>query len=605
MADAVKLKTVTYIPNYTNTDKPQTVSTNPFDANHTAQNTETIETEKKSKYSENFIDELIKKYEKNPTEIFKELGINFTKEEKKKIEEYFSDAKSIKSFMLFVAQENLTKEDIVAGIEKLKTIPETSWLTRIKNVVKATFTDGIQEAFKLAKSERIYKAEKLSNNMNEIREEREDFSSTSVADIAFEVTENKEIKSNVMHFVTKKDTQNLHLYDEESTNKAVNYMSQNTEKADIFTSNAVELESIQDSNKQTKYKGSTIVNVSERMTEAPELKATMMSVGKKQDMNDNNFDNITNNLYNNPNMKDVIDFMATAIDEEGKDRFSAENLNNTSEYLLDKLKEQCETYNINLQKLTRNYNLSGDRITQLTQIIAENPEIKNFIINKLETTPNINEKELIKECQNYLEEKQYKDNYTEINTQETEETIHSYSEYKANTNAISKEKTEYIGKTKTVEIKGEYYDRKTVLSYLNKKFDMKGEEILQSLEHNPEFIDYIKQFVKCQDILPQLINNPKDCISKINKFKNASSTISPKEMNELIALSTNSENTEILANQVAIYGARYAISYFKKAKFNNCLDEAKIIYTTNTIDRESKKEKIDELIHGHNRSYCA
>ena len=65
----------------------------------------------------------------------------------------------------------------------------------------------------------------------------------------------KEIKENIMHFVTKKDTQNLHLYDEASTMKATNYMAENADKADTYTSNAVELESIQDANKQTKYKG--------------------------------------------------------------------------------------------------------------------------------------------------------------------------------------------------------------------------------------------------------------------------------------------------------------------------------------------------------------
>lgn len=606
MTSTVTTKTVNFL-GYTN--KTTGVQTLNADSKTTIDftNTSNNETEKNIlNLTDDLIKKLAKKYKKNPSDIFKELGINFTDEQKAKINEYLSDKKSIEAFLQFVSQENLTKEDIVAGIEKLKSMPKTSWLNRVKNVIKTTFTDGIQEAFKLAKSERVYKAEKLSDNMDEIREEREDFSAENVANIGYEATENAEIKENIMHFVTKKDTQNLHLYDESSTMKATNYMSENADKADAYTSNAVELESIQDANKQTKYKGSTIVNVSERMTEAPELKGTMLSVGKKNDMNDEYFDNITDNLFNNPDMQETIDYMVTKKDANGFDKFKASDLNETSNHLLNQIKEYCEKYNLNIQELGDNYNINGSEITRLTQMVTENPEIKDFVTNKLENSAKINIDELIEECHEIVQEKKYAEykNYQTENKNESDfENKFKAQIEKTKNNQTTK--TTYTEETKKIKIDGEYYDRNIVLKVLAKKYGMDGEKVLQSMEKNPEFVEYMKLYSTNKNVLAELINNSNECIAKIKKFKNASCTITPKEMNDLIALCTNSETTDIMTELIERHGASQAIKMIKEAKLHKKLDDAQKLFTTNTLDRKSQKDKFEMLINGQNRSYCA
>ena len=107
--------------------------------------------------------------------------------------------------MNFAKEEELTKEDIVEGFKTLSEMAPSSTWKKIGNFFKTIFEDGLSEAFKLAKSEKVYRSEKMSETMGEIREERKDFSSRSLAQIAKNTTEKPDIKQNTVHFVTKKD----------------------------------------------------------------------------------------------------------------------------------------------------------------------------------------------------------------------------------------------------------------------------------------------------------------------------------------------------------------------------------------------------------------
>lgn len=557
------------------------------------------------------IEELTKKYKNNPTAVIDVLGIEFTDEEKAILAESITDEKSLKSFLNILLNDELSTEDIVAGVEILDEIESSSFFSRVKNVFTTIFEDGFSEAYELAKSERVYKAQKLGENMNFIRKERNDFSSQGLAKTALAIANNKKLKNNVIHFVTKKNSQNLYLYDEASTLKATNYMVTNKKLANIYVANAVQLEAITGKNNNIKYQGSTIVDVATRMTNAPELKSTMLSIGRKNDMNDAYFNNITENLYKNPEMKKTMEFMCNTKDSNNNDKFSAYSMNNSSNHLVDKEKVYCEKYYINTKQLTTNTNLSGDNITKITEMITLHPDLKDKIISKINNS-NLSETEILQACQNIIETESKMatntgtSNYaadTVNNTQTVEKTEKEpYDGYTGYYEQKEKVKTQELTlnnveneKTKTITIKGQEYPREVIIEQLAKKYGTDGEKVLQNLESNPEFVEYVTDYNNNKSIMKQLIDDPQSAIITIKKLKIASPTISNKEMDELISICTNSKITESLIAQVEKLGAAQAIKMFKKAKIENKMDEALYLFEkTNNV--KAQKQQFENLM---------
>lgn len=542
----------------------------------------TDKVEKEIVFNRNFdIDELVKKYKKDPSKILDELGINFSEEQKKELESLINDKKSLKSFLEIAKQDKLNATDIFEGMKKTVEKKSSGFFKRIGNVVKTLFKEGVSEAVDLAKSEKVYYADKLGSNMNEIREEREDFSSQGVANVAQSVTDTPEIKDSTMHFVQKNESAGKKLYSETDVTRAVEIMEEAPKEADKFCANAVELEAVKDPNNNIKYKGSTIINVSERMTKNEELKSTMMAVAKKSDMNDEYLDNTTDNLFKNPDMNDSVMFTATAKNEDGTDRFSAQQVCTTSQHLVDKDTQYCQNYASNVREISSYKQLSSDKVLSTTQSVTQNPESKTKILSEL----NLNENN--------------KNTNTKSSTVQNGVSYKSMPESESQTyywrtsaqNSNNKQNTN----TNTINLDGQNYPRNSVLHVLKRKYGSSvAEMILSKMENNQKFIEYVKQYGDQKEIIEALIKDE----TKVQKLKSASASIDNTKLAEMLKLATNETSTNNLIAFTEKYGSATAIKMTRESKFNNAEEATANILSKSTLDSSTKKEKIEELLCG-------
>ena len=577
---------------YTNTQTADSVGT-------------TVEKEEKEdKINRNFdIDELVKKYKNDPLKVLEVLGIDYTDEQIEELKLIINDKKSLKSFLEIVKQDNLSASDIFAGIKKAATQKTSGIFSRIKNVITTAIEEGIEEAFNLAQSEQVYKAGKLGSNMNDIREEREDFSSEGVANIAQTIVDTPEIKENTMHFVTKNENDGKKLYTEEDVTKATEIMSQNPQDANLFTANAVELESIKDDKNNIKYKGSTIINVDEKMVQNKDLQSTMLNTAKKKDMTDNYLVGITDNLVENPNMKKALDEFLNMKDDKGNDRFSASNILNQTDYMADKDIDIINDYLINTKELAIHDKLSGDNIVSISGNITDKPEIKNEVLTLIETQ-SVNGNEVEKYAESALvnnNNEQTQKEYTKSNTISTQTATNPIINNKSITNnAEIKSATEPEEKifATTTTINGKIYDRNLVQNALYRKFGTSAEGILQNLEKDPRFIETIKKYGNQKVILDSIINQP----GLVEKLMRSLRSISTDELANMLPLCTNSTMTETLIKLTSKYGATKAVSMLTEAKNNNTIDQILAILDNGTMDTSTKKAKIENINSRQNKA---
>ena len=577
---------------YTNTQTADSVGT-------------TVEKEEKEdKINRNFdIDELVKKYKNDPLKVLEVLGIDYTDEQIEELKLIINDKKSLKSFLEIVKQDNLSASDIFAGIKKAATQKTSGIFSRIKNVITTAIEEGIEEAFNLAQSEQVYKAGKLGSNMNDIREEREDFSSEGVANIAQTIVDTPEIKENTMHFVTKNENDGKKLYTEEDVTKATEIMAQNPQDANLFTANAVELESIKDDKNNIKYKGSTIINVDEKMVQNKDLQSTMLYTAKKKDMTDNYLVGITDNLVENPNMKKALDEFLNMKDDKGNDRFSASNILNQTDYMADKDIDIINDYLINTKELAIHDKLSGDNIVSISGNITDKPEIKNEVLTLIETQ-SVNGNEVEKYAESALvnnNNEQTQKEYTKSNTISTQTATNPIINNKSITNnAEIKSATEPEEKifATTTTINGKIYDRNLVQNALYRKFGTSAEGILQNLEKDPRFIETIKKYGNQKVILDSIINQP----GLVEKLMRSLRSISTDELANMLPLCTNSTMTETLIKLTSKYGATKAVSMLTEAKNNNTIDQILAILDNGTMDTSTKKAKIENINSRQNKA---
>lgn len=577
---------------YTNTQTADSVGT-------------TVEKEEKEdKINRNFdIDELVKKYKNDPLKVLEVLGIDYTDEQIEELKLIINDKKSLKSFLEIVKQDNLSASDIFAGIKKAATQKTSGIFSRIKNVITTAIEEGIEEAFNLAQSEQVYKAGKLGSNMNDIREEREDFSSEGVANIAQTIVDTPEIKENTMHFVTKNENDGKKLYTEEDVTKATEIMAQNPQDANLFTANAVELESIKDNKNNIKYKGSTIINVDEKMVQNKDLQSTMLNTAKKKDMTDNYLVGITDNLVENPNMKKALDEFLNMKDDKGNDRFSASNILNQTDYMADKDIDIINDYLINTKELAIHDKLSGDNIVSISGNITDKPEIKNEVLTLIETQ-SVNGNEVEKYAESALvnnNNEQTQKEYTKSNTISTQTATNPIINNKSITNnAEIKSATEPEEKifATTTTINGKIYDRNLVQNALYRKFGTSAEGILQNLEKDPRFIETIKKYGNQKVILDSIINQP----GLVEKLMRSLRSISTDELANMLPLCTNSTMTETLIKLTSKYGATKAVSMLTEAKNNNTIDQILAILDNGTMDTSTKKAKIENINSRQNKA---
>lgn len=568
--------------------------------------TETTKEVKEDEINRNFdIDDLVKKYKKEPSKILDELGINFSDDQRKELEALLKDKKSLKSFLEIVKQDKLNANDIFTGMKKSAEKKVSGFFSRIGNVIKTAFKEGLSEAVDLAKSEKVYYAEKLGSNMNEVRTERDDFSSEGVANVAQAMVDEPEIKNSTMHFVSKEESAGKKLYTETDVTKAVEIMQENPKDAELFTANAAELEAIKDENNIIKYKGSTIINVDEKMINNKSLQPTMMNVAKKTDMIDKYLIGITDNLSENPDMQEAIDKFLSLKDSKGNDRFSAENINDQSIYMIDKDSLTINDYCKNTLDLGNFEKLNGDNIVAISGSITDNPKIKTAVYNALNSGKN-------GDCV-----QEYTSNLVNTNTEVSQEfytpsptepvntnantnpiTESAFARYKKIADKMLSEEEKKDQRNNSVEdfaqktvIDGKTYNRFAVQYELYRRFGTASEKILQKLEKDAKFIDVIKKYGNQKIILETIAENP----SLVNKLLRSSSGVSTADLAQMIPLCTNSAVTDILIKLTAKYGVSKAVSMITQAKNNNTLDQIEYIIDNGTLDRSAQKEKIESL----------
>lgn len=592
--------------------KPETVETteevnDTSSVNVFAQNLSQTQ-ENKVDLSEIDIDELIKKYKKNPLGVLDELGIEFTDKQKAELKAFITNKKSLKSFLKLIKDNNaLNSNDIISATRNVKKFKPKGFFKRTFNVIKTVFTDGIGEAVDLAKSETTHYAGKLGRNMNEIRSERTDFSSDAVADVGDTITQQPETKESVMHFVLKNNKDGSKLYTQDDVIHARNIIVDNIDEAQEFTANTVELESIQDTNGFIKYKGSTIINVGDRMTKNQDVKSTMLNVAKKSDMTDEYLENTTSNLAQNHSMASVIDYIVGAKDQNGKDKFTAFSVSTESSHLVDKNSKYCEIVTEAIKEVSKNQNISSENILSTAHEAAKFPEKKNEIIANAVSNKTTLQAEQKTATINSKQEKTFTTQQAATNELKAEQqqaatnpitTINKSSTANENftsNNVLNLAQVAYQNTEKEIVdkavINGETYERSEVLRELRKKFGVSAEKVLNKIESDASFIEVMKQYGGNKTIIAALVEDP----YLITKIKKVSGSIGVNELADVVKLCTDSTSTNVMLEALQHSSPQEAMLITKKSKIFNLKDDALDILSSSR-STVNKKQQIDELL---------
>lgn len=596
------------------------------------------------------VEKLTEIYENNPKEILNEFG-DFNDADKKKLNSLINNKKDLKAFLTILNHKNLNKDDAIAAMKKVNKKSSdglSGYFSRAINVIKKVFTDGIPEAIELAKSEKGYYSKHLSDNMEEIRKIRDDFSSDGLADCADLFVNNEDIKNYGMHFITKDEIAGKKLYDENSVLKAIEKMAQNPKDAELFRNNAIELESIKDENGYIRYKGSTIVDVDTKMIENKDLQPTMMKTAYKSDMNDEYLLGITDNLVQNPEMDYALNAFLDCKDVNGNDKFSAENLFAQTSYMVDKKPETIQTYCNNTLELAQYPNISGDDIVTAAETVTNYPQSKESVyVSLYSNAQKINANNSC--CTDNTETNRKTDNYQTIpipnpqtaqypkpqdnsvapsenkqdvvsnqviksQKQETtqksaalsdpivnkkeknKQKTNSNNNYLKNTTSkLSQQKLQPEAETKTKEeIKKEETKqaKQEISQYLYKKYGASGDLILKKLEENPAFLSIIEKYGNNKEIIVSLIKNP----TSITKITSMSPSITTDQLATFVKLCTSTEKTDTVIKLIQNFGPQKALRLAEKADCSNKHKDILDVLDKHTIKLENKKEKIENII---------
>ena len=553
---------------------------------------------------------LIKQYKDNPMGVINELGLEFTPQEYKQLQNLLKDKRSLEQFLNIVDKANLTDQDLIGALEH-ESKRKKSWFGRR---LWTLLTKG--------RSEHEIHADNFSREMSEVRESRQDLSTNTVVSVADANETTPENKENVMHFVEAKRTNGTPIYSEDNVTSAVGYIQEHPDNADELVSVTTELENITDENGVPKYTGTTMLNVGIRSAENPKLKDTNLRVAHKSDMTDEYLENITGNLFENPDMQGVINFSLDVKTQDGSDKFSACNINDESNQLVHQELDYCNSYLENLQTLSQYGNLSSDDIVTITQNITAHPEIYNDVISKINsgTLSGSEIAEYSTQCaidvQNgtYISQNNYSGNditsTLNLNSNSNSDT-HSETTISENESAINRGYTNVNQNNKlnsilniceitdeddtnnsnTIEILGRHYDKDKLEAELYKRYGTISNRLLKQIIANPNFIETINQYSGNKVILEALLNNP-DLINKINS---AAGALTNKERVEIINLCTDSSSTNIMLAALSVGSVTDAIRTTKLAKITNAKDDTFEILTSNNKSNSNKKMELRQL----------
>ena len=577
---------------------------------------------------------LSKKYEDNPIEVIKELGIEFNEKQVAELQNIIKDKKHLQAFLTIADKATLNSDDIMAAVKKSKEFKNSNVFKRGWNVLKTVFTDGFSEAKKLAKSERVYYSERLSTNMSVIRKERQDFSSEGLANIADVCVQKPEITEETMHFVMKKSEPSKHAYTENDVMSAAEFMSEKPNEAETFLANAQELESIRDENGRMKYKGSTIIRVDKRMVCNKELQPTMMKTAHKSDMTDEYLDNITYNLERNPEMQRALEYSLDAKKADGTDRFSACSINSESNHLVNKNSNYCASYTQNLQELAPYENITPESIVKIAGNITSHPETKNDIIAQIKSN-NMSEAQIVEYSNNLAKTSSINEPQTAEHTAQTaayntteniaktqvsensntasplqevqraennnfENFINNRLYFKSSiTNPIENEDNrvnpnefDYLEVVKSGNISESDYQR--IYNY----FGTMTDALIAKIKKDPGFIEVIKACNGDKVIIEAELNNP-GLVAKIRSAGNPSN----KQLRDILSVCTDTTSTNVMLAALETCSVNQAIKATRNSKITNTKQDALEILAS-TKSNTNKQNELEQLYGvGSNRQF--
>lgn len=299
---------------------------------------------------------LAKQYKENPLSALSDgiVGRKYSAEETTQLQKLLKDKDDLRNYFELAKKGNLSNADIVAGMNEFKE-NKRSFLGLIK-------WNKLDE-------------EKYATTMSKFRQYREDFSSKGLANTSRVIIENPELEAPTTHYMVKKN-----IYSEANVIDAVSYMESNPKKVELFFKNTTDIENIKNDKNATKFNGDTILNIGKKMTEDVELAPVLLETGKKSDMTDKYFTGIADNLVHNKDMKDSYLKFFRLKDSKGKDRFSAKNLYDQTNYMRTKNKKQIQQYEFNTLDLAKYAKLSGDNIVNTSNNMTDHPEIRSQVM---------------------------------------------------------------------------------------------------------------------------------------------------------------------------------------------------------------------------------
>ena len=420
-----------------------------------------------------------------------------------------------------------------------------------------------------------------------------------------------------MHFVVKDADSKNKYYSEKDVTRAATFMSNNVKKADEYTQNAQEMEAITNEKGQIKYSANTTLDVAERVTLKNEIKSATMAVAKKSDMTEEFLGNISKNLFDNPEMSEVVEYQATAKNIDNKDKFTAGNINSTSNELVNASSKYCATYTQTVKELGQNPKLSGSDINSIASDISKHPEIKDRVMEKIQNG-NYTADEIVKystQCAKEAQANNINDSAKTVSSVTVTNNVSSKeSEITAKTSATNpiQNKTSqqaaqrfYVNKqendttkvkeqeneisAKVVTINGKSYDRDKVFHKLTIQFGTLAEQVLENL-HDPAFLDVLKTYGSNKILLQAALEQPE----VLEKLK-STCKLSKTDLAQTYEQCTNSTNTDIMLLALSTTkNAHKAIEITKHSKTFNLGDQT-IDILNSSKDSIKKREELDNL----------
>lgn len=323
------------------------------------------------------IGKIVDKYTQNPQDALKDESIKAKIEAKDaaEIKELLTDKVTLGAFLAMASSDELSGEDIAAGLKEFKRVAPKSKIDLSKYT-----TDDIEKM----------NGEDFAALLKDLKKARKGMKSGILANIAGKMMKKPHRCKQYMSIVNKRNS-----YADVDVEKAISNMDKMNDETSLkYIKNMNDLERIKDKDSRQKYKGSTIVNIASDMTSQPKAANAILNTAKKEDMDDIHLAKISGNLVLNPKMIASYEKMLGMKSADGSDRFSKENLLSHTDYMVDKNAIQIETYSSNVAEYASDENVSGSQVTEYSQRATTEPASKAEIEKEIQVTTNATNSEI-------------------------------------------------------------------------------------------------------------------------------------------------------------------------------------------------------------------